>query len=314
MSQGGDLAVSVRFWGVRGSIPSPGLETTHYGANTSCLEVRADKQILILDAGSGLRPLGVALEEEFAASGFEATLLISHTHWDHIQGLPFFVSAYSARNRIRILTPPAKRGQIERALQNQMEPIHFPVRFASLAGIAGIDELPAKGKTIGDVRVRAVNLNHPGGCAAYRLDVDGVSIGYLPDHEPYHSMTRTAAPSAEAKASKRELAAFIRDCDLLILDTQYDETEYPHRVGWGHGCVVDSVALAVAAEVRELVLFHHDPAHTDGKIAQMLTRAEELLNQAQSPMTLRAAREGDDIRLSPERSRAPRRSAALSRS
>ena len=314
MHAAGDLAVSVRFWGVRGSIPSPSPDTVHYGANTSCLELRADNQILILDAGSGIRRLGAKLEEEFAASGFEATLLISHTHWDHIQGLPFFASAYRDRNRIRILTPPRKRDEIERALKHQMDPIHFPVRFASLPAIAGMAELPAHGKSIGQVRVGATNLNHPGGCAGYRFEINGASVGFLPDHEPYHSCTITTAPSAEASASEAQLAAFLRGCDLLILDTQYDETEYPTRVGWGHGCVADSVALAIAADVRELVLFHHDPSHSDAKVAQMLARAEELMKRAGSSISVRAAREGDEIRLSPLRASRARPAVVLSTS
>jgi len=299
MSAESDPAVSVRFWGVRGSIPSPGPETTHYGANTSCLELRADHQILILDAGCGLRPLGLKLEEEFGANGFEATLLITHTHWDHIQGLPFCASAYRDSNRIRILTPPGRRAQILAALENQMQPMHFPVRFGALSAITALEELPAAGKSIGHVRIAATDLNHPEGCGGYRLDVDGVSVAFLPDHEPYHSSTLRDAASAGAKAAEKRLAAFIHRCDLLILDTQYDEAEYPMRRGWGHGCVADSVALAIAGEVRELVLFHHDPSHSDAKLAQILARAEELIREAGSSLLVRAAREGDEICLSP---------------
>lgn len=314
MTTAGDLAVSVRFWGVRGSIPSPSPETAHYGGNTSCIELRADNQILILDAGSGIRRLGAKLDAEFAARGFEATLLISHTHWDHIQGLPFCAAAYCGRNRIRILTPPGKRAQIERALKHQMDPIHFPVRLANLSGVIGIDELPANGKRVGHVRLRTIDLNHPGGCGGFRLDIDGISIGFLPDHEPYHSVTLGRKASSNATASESRLAAFVRDCDLLILDTQYDEAEYPNRVGWGHGCVADSVALALAAGVRELVLFHHDPSHSDIEIAQMLARAEELVAEARSPLIVRAACEGDEIRLSAPPGPLARAAAVLSRS
>lgn len=291
-----DLAVSVRFWGARGSIPSPSAETVDCGGNTSCVEIRADNQLLILDAGTGIRPLGASLQAEFETRGFEATLLISHTHWDHIQGLPFFAPAYSDRNRIKIYTPPGRRPQIKKAVDNLMDPIHFPVPPAALAAITGIEELPRAAHEIGHVRITVTNLHHPGGCGGFRLEVDGVSIAYLPDHEPYHSRTIGTPASTASGAAEAQLAGFVRDCDILILDTQYDETEYPARIGWGHGCVSDSVALAVAADVRELVLFHHDPAHPDAKIAQMVARAQELAREAGSRLNVRAAHEGDELR------------------
>ena len=291
-----DLAVSVRFWGARGSIPSPSPETVQCGGNTSCVEIRADDQLLILDAGSGIRRLGASLEAEFGERPFEATLLISHTHWDHIQGLPFFAPAYSNRNRIKIWTPPGRRAQIRSAIKNLMDPIHFPVPPTALSAITGIDELPCDGREIGHIGVRVTNLHHPGGCGGFRLELEGVSVAYLPDHEPYHSRTIAAAATSQSTAANAELAGFVRDCDILILDTQYDETEYPARTGWGHGCVPDSVALAIAADVRELVLFHHDPSHSDAKIAEMVARAQELAREAGSLLSVRAAREGDELR------------------
>lgn len=158
--------MSLRFWGVRGSIPSPSPETTRYGGNTSCIEVRFGDQILILDCGSGLRALGASLNAEFKTRGFNATVLISHTHWDHIQGLPFFAPAYADRNHLRIFSQAGSRTRVHKALNNQMEPMHFPVRFGELAGVAGVDELPKEGKQFGALTVRTMNLNHPGGCAA----------------------------------------------------------------------------------------------------------------------------------------------------
>ena len=289
-------AVSVRFWGARGSIPSPSPDTVQHGGNTSCVEIRADDQLLILDAGSGIRRFGAALDEEFGARAFEATLLISHTHWDHIQGLPFFAPAYNDRNRIHIWTPPGRRRQIERALNNMMDPIHFPVPPTALSAITGIDELPPEGKSIGHILVRVTELHHPGGCGGFRLEADGVSIAYLPDHEPYHSRVLPTQPSAAQQRSEARLIEFVRGCDVLILDTQYDETEYPARMGWGHGCVIDSVALALAAEVRTLVLFHHDPSHSDAKLAEILSRAQELAAEAGSALKVRAAHEGDVLR------------------
>ena len=286
--------ISLRFWGVRGSIPSPSPETTRFGGNTACIEVRLGDQILILDCGSGMRPLGASLNAEFKTRGFNASVLISHTHWDHIQGLPFFAPAYSERNRVRVFAPTGSRARIQKALTNQMDPIHFPVRFADLPGIAGVEELPKEGQ-LGDIRVRTTNLNHPGGCAGFRLEAGGACVAYLPDHEPYFSSTISKKPTPEQQGAQASLVEFVRGCDLLILDTQYDEAEYPKRMGWGHGCIADSVATAVAAEVGELVCFHHDPAHSDAKINEMISRGRQLVREAGSRLNLRAAREGEQL-------------------
>lgn len=296
--------MSLRFWGARGSIPSPSPQTTRYGGNTSCIEVRAGDQILILDCGSGMRALGASLSAEFKTRGFNATVLISHTHWDHIQGLPFFGPAYSERNHVRIFAQPGSRTRVQRALNNQMEPIHFPVRFGDLPGIAGVEELPKDAKQFGAISVRTINLNHPGGCAGFRFEAGGSCVAYLPDHEPYHSRTISKKASAEQQSAQARLVEFVRDCDVLILDTQYDEAEYQKRVGWGHGCIADSVATAAAAEVRELICFHHDPAHCDTKIGEMVSRGQQLARETGTPLSVRAAREGDELCLTSKRASA----------
>jgi phosphoribosyl 1,2-cyclic phosphodiesterase len=293
--------MSLRFWGVRGSIPSPSPETTRYGGNTSCIELRFGDEILILDCGSGMRALGASLSGEFKTRGFAATVLISHTHWDHIQGLPFCVAAYSHHNELRILTQAGSRARIQKALTHQMDPIHFPVRFADLPGVAGVDELPRSGAQIGSVSIRTHNLNHPGGCAGFRLEAGGSSVAYLPDHEPYHSSTLPKKASPQQQAAQTELAEFVRDCDVLILDTQYDEAEYPKRMGWGHGCIADSVALAVSADVGELVCFHHDPSHSDAKVNEMITRGRQLVRESGSRLHIRGAREGEQLVLQGKR-------------
>ena len=293
--------MSLRFWGVRGSIPSPSPETTRYGGNTSCIEVRAGDQIVILDCGSGMRALGASLDTEFKTRGFNATVLISHTHWDHIQGLPFFAPAYAERNHVRIFAQAGSRARVQKALTHQMEPIHFPVRFTELPGIAGVDELPKQGKEFGELCVRTTNLNHPGGCAGFRFEAGGTCVAYLPDHEPYHSSTLARKATPDQRTAQAELVKFVRGCDVLILDTQYDEAEYPTRMGWGHGCIADSVATAIAADVGELVCFHHDPAHSDAKINDMITRGRQLAREAGSRLHIRAAREGEQLTLQGKR-------------
>lgn len=290
-------ALSLRFWGVRGSIPSPGPETVEYGGNTSCLELRVGNESLVLDAGSGIRRLGLALAHELDQTSINTTILISHTHWDHIQGLPFFRPAYHPASQIHVLGAPGTRAKLRAALGNQMDPIQFPVPLESLAGIAAIEEFATDSTTLGSFVVRTIRLNHPGGCNGFRVTAAGTSIGYLPDHEPYRSSMSSPDPIVAAAASRAEaeLLRFIDGCELLILDSQYDRTEYPSHIGWGHGCLDDSVALALAARVGSLVLFHHDPDHDDRRIDSMVDQARRQVIETGSSMHVEAAREQTQI-------------------
>ena len=279
----------VRFRGVRGSTPSPGLTTARYGGNTSCIEVRADGQILILDAGSGIRALGVDLMGESGSAPLDATLLISHTHWDHIQGLPFFGPAYVASNRIRLLAPPGAGARLTQALSNQMNPINFPVGLEQLRGLAAVEEIASGNTRLGVFDLQLFALNHPGECAGFRIEAAGGSMAYLPDHEPFVSVTRIDHAAA-AQARTEALIQFVCGVDLLILDTQYTEAEYAGRLGWGHGCLPDSVAIAQKADVKQLALFHHDPAHTDFEIDAMVETARGL---ARDSFLVTAAQENE---------------------
>ena len=289
--------LSVRFWGVRGSIPSPGPETAGYGGNTSCVELRRGNEVLVLDAGSGIRRLGIALAHELEGTPLTTTLLISHTHWDHIQGLPFFRPAYTRASQIRILGAPGTRTKLRAALTSQMDPIQFPISIECLAGSSAIDEFATGTTTIGSFVVRTITLNHPGGCTGFRIEAGGTSVAYLPDHEPYRSssIASDSVVAAAAGKAEAELLDFIAGCNLLILDSQYDRIEYPGHVGWGHGCLDDSVALALRAGVRSLVLFHHDPDHDDRKLDAMVAQARQQVADAGSRMQVHAAREHEQL-------------------
>ncbi len=288
----------VRFWGVRGSIPSPGPETVRYGGNTSCVELRLGDEVLILDAGSGIRRLGLSLLREIEAkAALRMTLLISHTHWDHIQGLPFFRPAYLRASRLRILGAPGTRARLRAALVSQMDTTQFPVALESLSGIGLIDEFATEATTIGSFAVRTIGLNHPGGCTGFRITAAGKSIAYLPDHEPYRGAIESpdAGVAAAARRAEAELVGFLKGCDLLILDSQYDRTEYPEHIGWGHGSLDESVALALRADVGSLFLFHHDPNHDDAKIDALLEEARCQVAEAGSSLRVEAAREREQI-------------------
>lgn len=290
-----------RFWGVRGSIPTPGPSTVFYGGNTSCVEVRAGKETIILDAGAGIRPLGLKLAREFENKPLAVTVLITHTHWDHIQGFPFFSLAYDPKNKIRILGYEGARESLASVLSGQMESPYFPVSLKQMPGHVSIEELKHLEFKIGPVQVNAKFLNHPGICAGYRLTCDAGSLAYLPDNEPFQRLrdqparegTSATDAAAFARAQDDKLIEFLRDVDTLIIDSQYDAAEYATHVGWGHGCVDDVTELAIQANVRHLFLFHHDPTHDDLKIDAMVRDARAIVAARGSHMQVSAAREGE---------------------
>jgi phosphoribosyl 1,2-cyclic phosphodiesterase len=289
-------SLTIRFRGVRGSIPSPGMETSRYGGNTSCVELRTGEDILILDAGTGIRSLGNDLNEEFGSQPVKANLLISHTHWDHIQGLPFFAPLYSSQNRIRVIGANRDSSTIEEALRDQMRPIYFPVGLDQMPGLVGVEQLTSNEIRLGEFVMAITALNHPGGCAGFRIAARGATVAYLPDHEPYHSLSRPGG-DLESERRREELAQFVRGVDLLILDTQYTHLEYPRRIGWGHGCMPDSVALAIEADARQLSFFHHDPSHHDTQIDAMVNDARKLVGLSQ--LRISAAVEMQALMLGP---------------
>jgi len=296
-------ATRVKFWGVRGSIPVPGSSTVGYGGNTSCVEVRADGEIIILDAGTGLRELGIELEKEFGSQPIRPTLLISHYHWDHIQGLPFFLPAYNEKNFLRVLGYQGAKESVQAVLEGQMDEKSFPIKLGAM-GAVSINELKEMEFQIGRVKVQARFVNHPGICVGYRLTTSNGSIGFFPDNEPYDVLKMSAvspgkSDSAQARAWAMEERArfvqFLRGTDILIIDTQYTDEEYAAKVGWGHGSLSSVVSLAVDAEVRKLFLFHHDPNHDDRMIDQMVEQARMLVLESGKPTEVEAAREGAEV-------------------
>ncbi|MFM2295428.1 MAG: hypothetical protein RLZZ350_1841 [Verrucomicrobiota bacterium] len=290
---------TIKFWGVRGSIASPGPDTVHYGGNTTCLEFRADGEIIILDAGTGLRQLGKALLAEFKNQPLNITLLLTHTHWDHIQGLPFFAPLYSPHSRIRILGYEGARKSLLQILSGQMESPYFPVPFGELPGNIEIEELKDMHAYVGSVRVEAWFANHPGICVGYRLHTADGSFTFFPDNEPQARHRETSVfgknPGADTVAfgrvEEQRMADFMQGSDVLVLDSQYDQQEYSSHVGWGHGCVDDAVSLALQAGVKQLYLFHHDPDHNDQKIAEMVEHARSLIAERGAKLQVDAARE-----------------------
>lgn len=302
----------IRFWGVRGSIPTPGPGTVHTGGNTSCVEIRADGELIILDAGTGLRPLGHHLVEEFRDQPLRLSVLLSHTHWDHIQGLPYFAPLYRPNSGLRVFGYEGARSSLATVLSSQMESPFFPVGLQDVPSHLQIEELREMSFDLGRVQVDAWFANHPGICVGYRLKTSSGTVVFFPDNEPPVRQQQARAglqpPADKAMEYARDQEArwveFVKGVDVLIMDAQYTAEEYAEHVGWGHGCIDDVVQLALRAEVGQLFLFHHDPNHDDDTIRQMEGRARQLVKEAGGNLNLNAAREGLQLILS-HKSRRP---------
>ena len=256
----------VKFWGTRGSIATPGPETIRYGGNTACVEVRCGENILIFDCGTGIRELGIALAKEYAERNLEVHLFVSHTHWDHIQGFPFFQPAYRAGNRVNIYSLHSPDRSLERLFTGQMDGNYFPVTLDDLMARLHFEEL-AGDVQIGDVRISHMHLNHPGLALSFRMEALGRSVVYMTDHEPYHKLL---GESPHTKKLDAEIDAFAKNSDLLIREAQYTDEEYASKRGWGHSTTSDAAISAVNSEAKRLVLFHHDPMHDDQQIDSMV--------------------------------------------
>ncbi|HSR97070.1 MAG TPA: MBL fold metallo-hydrolase [Kofleriaceae bacterium] len=269
-----DLGLSVRFFGVRGSIPTPGPLTTA-GGNTACVEVTAGDTRIILDAGSGLRALG---DERMRSGQRQSTILLSHLHWDHVCGLPFFTPMYVPGFRVDIASGPNGVMSTHEAIRSLFRAPFFPVDFADIANQVAVREVPGNDRfTIGEVSVTMARLNHPDPVYGFRLEHGGHAIVYATDTEHFACVDPTL----------KKLAA---GADILIYDAQYTPEEYPTKVGWGHSTWQAGAELARAAGVAQLVLFHHDPNRTDAQLAAIEADAQREL-----PGTI-AAREGLELR------------------
>lgn len=272
----------VKFWGVRGSIPTPGPETVKYGGNTSCVEVRCGKQLIILDSGSGIRKLGIELEK---AMPVYATILLSHFHWDHIQGFPFFKPGFQPNNVFHIYAARKLNTTLKRLMQGQMMYPNFPVSLEAMGAKMDFKELSPGENTVSmeEVEIKTAACNHPDEALAFKISYRGASVVYATDTEHYNYID----PS---------LLQLSKGADCLIYDAAYTTEEYygkigNSRIGWGHSTWEEGVKLAKAANVGKLVLFHHAPEHDDALVAEIEQKASEAL-----PGTI-AAYEGLEILL-----------------
>jgi phosphoribosyl 1,2-cyclic phosphodiesterase len=254
--------MKVTLWGTRGSLAAPGPETVRYGGNTACVEVRgADGTLLVLDAGTGIRRLGMTVEPELE----RMDVLLTHLHMDHIQGLGFFRPLHQVGRKVHIWGPPSTTFGLHARLTRYLSPPLFPVRLRDLSCCLTLHNVPLGHFAIGGLQVTAALVVHPGPTVGYRITEGTVSIAYLPDHEPALGVPHF--PTHAEWMSGFDLAAGV---DLLIHDAQYSAAEYLEHVGWGHSAFPHVVAFATTAGVKRLVTFHHDPDHSDTMLDLLL--------------------------------------------
>jgi phosphoribosyl 1,2-cyclic phosphodiesterase len=291
------MTYRLTIWGARGSIPTPGPRTARYGGNTPCVAVESDtagaRGLVILDAGTGIRPLGSTLVERFR-DPIEVDLLLSHTHWDHIQGLPFFAPLFDARSAVRIWGPRQGQVDLERILRQQMDPVVFPVPLDELDAALTVTHVEPGTFAVNGFRVETMRLRHPGTTLAYRLTAErgGPSLVYVTDNELGPGGRYDVGPTWH-----REFVAFARDADVLIHDAMYTPRELERYGGWGHSSHVEAVAFAAEADARKLVLFHHRPERLDAELDAVLADARACADAGPRDLEVVAAVEGAQLTL-----------------
>jgi len=287
------MAYTATFWGTRGSIPTPGAHTVRYGGNTPCVAVEGGGQLVILDAGTGIRGLGAQLVERQNGS-VRAEILLSHTHWDHIQGLPHFKPFFAAGNEVRIRASQQGAATLETILRLQMHPAVFPVPLDALAAQLTVEQVTTGEFEVGPFVVRAMRLRHPGTTLGFRLTPrsGGASLAYVTDNE--------LGPGGDydlPSTWRRDLVAFLGGVDVLIHDAMYTPAQLELHRGWGHSTYEEALALAADAGAKKLVLFHHEPEHGDEAMDRVMAAAHRFADRLGTATEVAAAQEGLHLNL-----------------
>jgi phosphoribosyl 1,2-cyclic phosphodiesterase len=296
--------MKLKFWGTRGSIPTPGKETVRYGGNTPCIEVRLnDGNLIIFDAGTGLRSFGDTLIA--TGQSIEAYLAISHPHWDHIQGFPFFKPLFISGNQFTIVGPQFKDVTLRQMISDQMDKAYFPIQLNELKAKIKFHPVKEESIPVFDATLTSCFLNHPSFALGYRLDAGGHSLVYISDNEPFDREVAKSLKNVEKAIVElynevkgdpnQRIFDFARGADVLIHDATYTPEEYVNHVGWGHSHYLFALKAADEAGVKKLVLFHHDQTHTDDKVDEILEICRREIRTRNYGFACVAAAEGMEI-------------------
>lgn len=296
----------MKFWGTRGSISTPGKETVRYGGNTPCIELRLpSEELIILDAGTGIRNLGEALIE--SGESFKAHILISHPHWDHIQGFPFFKPAFISGNEFTIVGGETDKVSLQKMISDQMNKVYFPIQLNELKANLKFRKVQEECFDVFDAKVQTIFLNHPTFAIGYRITHGGKSLVYISDNEPFdrrvaeamHNVEKTIIDkyTVEQGDPNQRIFEFVRGADVLIHDATYTPEEYVNRVGWGHSHYLFTLKVAAEGQVKKLILFHHDPAHNDEKVDDILKKCQNEIRNRHYEFNCIAAIEGMEMEI-----------------
>lgn len=285
--------ITVKFWGCRGTLPVPGVKTLKYGGNTNCIEVNiANKHNFILDAGTGIKELSNHIMKHKKIP-YAGKIFLTHPHYDHINGIPFFVPLYMKGNDFEFLGPDQEQVTLEQWLGMQMDSLFFPVTMKEFASHVKFRSLTEESFKIDNISVHTIFLNHPGHCLGYRFDHKGKSLCYITDNELYLKEDKQRYNKEEVD----RLISFIKDTDILIIDCTYLDEEYKFKIGWGHSPLSNVVDVADRAKVKLLCLHHHDPDQSDDDIDNKLRQAQKMLKERDSATQVIVPHEGEVIEI-----------------
>ena len=297
----------LRFWGVRGSYAAPFSSHLGVGGNTSCVEIRTDNHLLVCDAGTGIIPFGNEIMEQNDIR--ELAVVLTHYHWDHVCGLPFFVPAFSPDWTINFFAPGADTAEIENHIAAQMRAPYFPV--GTETWLADVNYIAPENNEFnyGPIKIQYSNVHHPGATFGYRIEVNGKKIIYISDNECKFIEKSINNRNEELNKEERELykamveeehqteLKLLSNADILIHDAQYTPEDYETKQGWGHSCYIDTINMAIDAGVKELYLYHHDPNYDDEAMDSIDKSAQQLVKERNSSMKCYIAKEGMSIEL-----------------
>jgi phosphoribosyl 1,2-cyclic phosphodiesterase len=296
--------MKARFWGTRGSLPTPGKDTVRYGGNTPCVEIRLDDgNLVIFDAGTGIRGLGDSLMSE--GESVESFILISHPHWDHIHGFPFFKPLFISGNAFTIVGPQSRDVTLRQMIAAQMDKVYFPIQLNELKAKIRFHPIKEQSMPIFGATLTSIYVNHPAFALGYRLSIGNRSIVYISDNEPFDREVARSVKNVDKNIIKKFMQVkgdpnqrifdFARGADILIHDTTYTPEEYVNHVGWGHSHYLFSLKIAEEAQVKRLVLFHHDQTHNDDKVDEILQKCVKEIKMHNYRFDCVAAAEGMEL-------------------